>query len=361
MRAIACLPALVGAWRDPAGGALLSSCGHLSGRQRDALERPDLIRGVATAHDQHDARSATRCIDADPPIDAIYRLQQQSRRRRAGVARKVARGFARDDLFTVVHEHFQTDTADYADYPAAGDHAARARSTSTLAYGHLYVLANNPAIAPLGEALPNTEIFRRLAARMGFDEPCFRDSDDAIARRGVQASDPRGAVSTGTTLEARRLAAARPADAVRAVRARRLPDAVGQVRVLVSETLRAWAGDDPLPDGTSRRAKSADERSALAARYPLAFISPPARNFLNSYVRQPASLRRRRRRRRTLEIHPDDAAARGIATGDRVRVFNDRGASSSPRASRIARGPASSSRRRSGGGSSRATARTRTR
>src|SRR5207244_9426036 len=98
--------------------------------------------------------------------------------------------FSREELFTVVIDHFQTDTADYADIvlPATTqlEHMDVHKS-----YGHLYVLANNPAIAPLGEALPNSEIFRRLAARLGFDEPCFRDSDEDICRTAVASTKPR--------------------------------------------------------------------------------------------------------------------------------------------------------------------------
>src|SRR5262249_37447638 len=107
-------------------------------------------------------------------------------------SRKVARGFARDDLFTVVLEHFQTDTADYADYLLPATTQLEHVDVHG-AYGHLYVVANQAAIEPVGEWLPNTEIFRRLAAQMGFTEPCFRDSDDdiatqAFAKRGVTSS-----------------------------------------------------------------------------------------------------------------------------------------------------------------------------
>ena len=103
----------------------------------------------------------------------------------------MAAGFSRESLFTVVLEHFRTDTADYADYvlPATTqlEHLDVHKS-----YGHLYVLANNPAIEPLGEAAPNTEIFRRLAARMGFSEPCFAETDDELA---AQAFKPGGATA----------------------------------------------------------------------------------------------------------------------------------------------------------------------
>src|SRR4030095_450910 len=93
---------------------------------------------------------------------------------------KVIAGFSREDLFTVVMDHFQTDTADYADYVLPATTQLEHVDVHK-AYGHLYVLANNPAIEPLGEALPNSEIFRRLARHVGFDDPCFADDDDALA------------------------------------------------------------------------------------------------------------------------------------------------------------------------------------
>ena len=106
------------------------------------------------------------------------------------------RGFLRDDLFTVVLEHFQTDSADYADIllPAT---TQLEHVDAHLAYGHLYMMANNAAIAPMGEAKPNTEIFRLLAARMGFDDPCFSQSDDQLAAAGLR-HDAMRAPSTST-------------------------------------------------------------------------------------------------------------------------------------------------------------------
>jgi anaerobic selenocysteine-containing dehydrogenase len=219
---------------------------------------------------------------------------------------KVARGFARDDLFTVVLEHFLTDTADHADYvlPATTqlEHWDAHR-----AYGHTYAMLNEPAIAPVGQALSNAEIFRRLAARMGFAEPCFADSDETMA-----------------------LGAFRP-DQVDPVALREQ----GWVRLAIADAPFAQGGF-PTPSG---RAIAADAGIApdhvpnyesvatspeLAARFPLAMISPPARHFLNSTFVNVPSLRAAEREPR-LEIHAADAAARGIASGDLVRVFNDRG------------------------------------
>jgi len=180
-RTIACLPALVGAWRDAAGGLVLTTADFYR-FDHAALERPDLLAGRKPRVINHvalgDALTAAR-----PPVRAVV-VYNNNPVAVCPDSRKVIAGFSREDLFTVVIDHFQTDTADYADFvlPATTqlEHVDVHKS-----YGHLYALANNAAIAPLGEALPNSEIFRRLAARMGFSEPCFRDSDEEICRTAL--------------------------------------------------------------------------------------------------------------------------------------------------------------------------------
>jgi anaerobic selenocysteine-containing dehydrogenase len=181
------------------------------------------------------------------------------------------------------------------------------------AYGHLYVLANNPAIEPVGESLPNSEIFRRLAARMGFDEACFRDSDQDVCRAALgKRFDWEKLKASGW----QRLA----------VPQRFAPFAEGGFPTPSGkcEFRSEWLekqGIDPLPF-YNPPAEVGDQ--ALARRFPLAFLSPPARHFLNSTF---ANLPRFREFEREphLDMHPEDAAARGIADGDKVRVFNDRG------------------------------------
>src|SRR5512144_828409 len=189
VRAVACLPALIGSWRDPAGGALLSSSGTFPVASA-ALERPDLIRGHPRTINMSaigDALLAAR----DPPIRAIY-VYNSNPVAVAPESAKVAAGFAREDLFCVVHEIFQTDTADYADILLPATTQLEQTDVHT-SYGHLYVQANNAAIAPLGEARCNTEVFRLLAARMGFTDACFGDSDDDLARQAFRTADPRAA------------------------------------------------------------------------------------------------------------------------------------------------------------------------
>ena len=187
-------------------------------------------------------------------------------------------------------------------------------------YGHFYVIANNPAIEPLGEALPNTEIFRRLAAHMGFEEPCFRDSDETIAAGAFKPSGSTAKIDWQRLKEKgwERLDLPTP---YAPFAEGNFPTSSGKCE-LYSETLRGM-GLNPLPDYLPPY-ESPIGGSALAARYPLAMISPPARNFLNSTFVNVKSLRATEGEP-SLEMHPDDAAARDIVDGDRVRVFNDRG------------------------------------
>jgi anaerobic selenocysteine-containing dehydrogenase len=231
---------------------------------------------------------------------------------------KVAMGFAREDLFTVVLEHFQTDTADYADIllPAT----TQLEHTDIHAtYGHLYMMANNPAIAPLGESKPNTEIFRLLAARMGFDEPCFSDSDDEIAAQAFNAKDIRAKDFDWGKLKKTGWQKLNMPAAPFAHGGFATPSGKCE---FYSERMMA-NGLDPLPAYTPPY-ESVQSTPELAKKYPLAMISPPARNFLNSSFVNVKSLRDVEGEPH-LELHPEDALLRGVVTGDMVRVFNGRG------------------------------------
>jgi anaerobic selenocysteine-containing dehydrogenase len=178
-----------------------------------------------------------------------------------------------------------------------------------LSYGHTDVLLNRPAIAPLGQAKPNTQIFRELARRMEFGEPCFAESDEALCRAAYgDRIDFELLLSQGyATLQL--------PDAP--FENGGFPTASGKCEFF-SERL-ARAGQDGLPDYLPNY-----EAAGSSALYPLAMISPPARNFLNSSFVNVRSLRDIEGEP-VLEIHESDAAARGIASGAVVRVFNDRG------------------------------------
>ena len=221
----------------------------------------------------------------------------------------MVRGFARDDLFTVVLEHFMTDTADHADYVLPATTQLEHLDVHT-SYGHTYALINEPAIAPLGEAQART---RRSSASWPRAWASTSRASPTTTRRIARAAF--GSRVDFDALRARRLgqAAARR----RAVRRGRLPDAERAAACIDAPGLGV---PDHVPNYESARSHA----RARARAIPLAMISPPARNFLNSSFVNVKSLRDIEGEP-LVEIHADDAAPRGIADGQTVRVFNDRG------------------------------------
>lgn len=325
VRTITCLPAIIGAWRHVGGGCLLSTSKlYPFGTAR--LERPDLIPpGTRTINMTQLAEALTGEL-AGPPVRALYVYNANP----AAVCPdqgRVLQGLRRDDLFTVVHDQFQTDTADYADIVLP--------ATTQLehfdihgSYGHLYVQVNEPAIAPLHEAKPNTEVFRLLARRLGFEPELFALSDEELAAEALRPETtgrfPATEAFAGITLERLRhegpLRLNLPTDYA--------PFAEGGFGTpsgkceLYSPALAA-RGLDPLPTYTPP-AEDPQTRPDLAARFPLQLLSPPASSFLNSTFVNIEPLRRAAGEP-TAEIHPADAARRHITDGQAVRVFNDRG------------------------------------
>ncbi|MGF6876479.1 molybdopterin-containing oxidoreductase family protein [Paraburkholderia sp. MM5477-R1] len=323
VRAIACLPSLTGAWRERAGGALLSSSGWAP-VDSHALQRPDLMPGwpskpsrVINMNAIGDALLHPGDATFGPKVEAIV-VYNSNPVAVAPDSERVAAGFGREDLFTIVLEHFQTDTADYADLllPATTqlEHLDVHKS-----YGHTHVMVNLPAIAPFGDARPNTEIFRSLARRMGMTEPALFDSDEAVAQAAFRWDDKTLDGVDWPMLKQAGWARLNVPDAPFADGGFRTPSGKCE---FYSERL-AQQGLDPLPDYLPPY-ESADGAPELAARYPLAMISPPARNFLNSTFVNIESLRATEGEPH-LDIHPADAHARGIGDGDQVRIFNDRG------------------------------------
>jgi anaerobic selenocysteine-containing dehydrogenase len=306
VRTIASLPALVGAWRHPGGGALLSSSGTYQVNSA-ALERPDLVPpGTRTINMSQIGRVLTD-ETLQPPVKAVF-VYNSNPLAVAPEQEVVRRGFAREDLFTVVHDLFATDTVDFADVVLP--------ATTTLeqfdihkSYGHLYVSLNRPAIEPLGESKPNTEVFRLLAARIGLDHAALREDDQTLARQAFRWDHPN----------------------LKGIDYERI-EREGAVRLSVGEPFTPFAeGNFPTPSGRCELyaqyvppRESAATAPELARRYPLGFISPPAHHFLNStFSAQPVFVRRESGP--SLTIHPSDAQPRGIVDGQAVRVFNDRG------------------------------------
>ena len=310
VRLVAILPCLVGAWRDAAGGMLLSASGWFKRFRNDAaLQRPDLLAGRAV-------RTINMVTIGDdllresspafgPKIEALV-VYNSNPVAVAPESPKVVRGFMREDLFTIVLEHFMTDTADHADFVLPATTQLEHLDVHT-SYGHTYAMINEPAVAPIGQARPNTQIFRELAARLGFDEPCFRDDDETLARNAFSPEIDFATLRRD-----------------------------GWVKLPLPEAPFADGGfhtpsgkcaiDAPglgVPDHVANH-ESVLSTPELAQRYPLAMISPPARNFLNSTFVNVKSLRDIEGEP-VLEIHAVDAQPRGIADGATVRVFNDRG------------------------------------
>jgi anaerobic selenocysteine-containing dehydrogenase len=221
-------------------------------------------------------------------------------------SRKVVRGLARDDLFTVVLEHFLTDTADYADYVLPATTQLEHLDVHT-SYGHTYAMINEAAVAPLGQARSNAQIFRDLARLMGFDEPCFSDSDEVLARCALN-----GKVDFDALRERGWAKLALP-DAPFADGGFATPSG----KCIIDSPL--YGVPDHVPNYESVRSAPGS-----AKRFPLAMISPPERNFLNSTFVNVKSLRNIESEP-VLEIHDADARARGIVSGQRVRIFNERG------------------------------------
>ncbi|MDO9096416.1 MAG: molybdopterin oxidoreductase family protein [Rubrivivax sp.] len=310
-RLIAMLPCLVGAWRQPAGGLLLSASGWFRQARRDAwMQRPDLLGqrrprtlNMSTIGDDLN-RETSRGFG--PKIEAVV-VYNSNPVAVAPDSARVVRGFAREDLFTVVLEHFLTDTADHADYVLPATTQLEHWDAHTT-YGHTYAMLNRPAIAPVGQARSNAQIFRDLAARMGYTDACFADSDETLARGAFEPEQV-----DADELQARGWSRLKVAEAPFADGGFPTPDS--KVRV----EGQGLGVPDHVPNYES--VLSSPE---LAARFPLAMISPPARHFLNSSFVNVDSLRAAEKEPR-LEMHTSDAAARGITRGATVRVFNERG------------------------------------
>ena len=313
VRAVALLPALTGSWKDVGGGLQLSTSQafHLN---RTGLERPDLQwRSLGREARILNMTSLGHVLTetGDPPVKALVVYNSNP----AAIAPDqniIRRGLQRDDLFTVVLEQFQNDTADYADFvlPAT---TFLEHTDLYLAYGHYYLQLARPALPAPGEAKPNVEVFRLLAARMGFDDACFRDSEDDMIRTLLDSQHP---FVRGITLEelerdhSVRLRVAANGDAF-------LPFAEGG--------FGTQSGKCEFGAGTLEYTPPIESRhgnDSLRARFPLELISPKNDDSMNSTFgnRPQTDLATA-----TLYMDTADARARGISTGDQVRVYNERG------------------------------------
>jgi anaerobic selenocysteine-containing dehydrogenase len=326
VRTITCLPAVIGAWRHAGGGALLSTS-KLYPFNAARLERPDLIPpGTRTINMVQLAEALNEELPP-PPIRALYVYNSNPAAVCPDQAR-VLQGLQREDLFTVVHEQFPTDTVDYADIVLP--------ATTQLehfdihgSYGHLYVQTNEPAIAPLAEAKSNNDVFRLLASRLGFERELFEVTDEELAAEALDGGPaPNGfppqkafdGINLDRLLREGPVHLNLPKDYA--------PFAEGGFgtpsgKCELYSARMAAQGMDPLPTYTPPH-EDPQTQPELAKRFPLQMVSPPVPSFLNSTFVNVEVLRKMAGDV-TVEIHPQDAAARGIRDGQQVRVFNDRG------------------------------------
>jgi len=346
VRAISMLPAITGAWKYRGGGGQLSTSGAFNWDE-DAVRRPNLalaspiarlarvvnMSALGEALTNLGQNPESSAATDEPPVKALFVYNSNP----AAVApnhNAVTRGMARPDLFTVVHDLFFTDTTDYADYilPAT---TFLEHTDVQGAYGHYFVQLSQQAIQPPGEARPNVWLFSQLAARMGFDEPCFRDSEmDLISHALGIGSDGHSTrpEMQHITLDALKEQGHIPLAFHRDPEAHPfqpylegpLPTPSGKIE-FYSETLAAQGPDavDPLPafvpPTESRWGKTAKQ-------FPLEFLSRKADNYMNStFANLDGHRKMEARTSHRLEIHPADATTRGIADGDPIKIWNDRG------------------------------------
>jgi anaerobic selenocysteine-containing dehydrogenase len=318
MRTISCLPGLVGAWGQLGGGFLYSN-GGLFPLNMQALERPDLMTGTPRTLNMVELAKILTELD-NPPIKALYVYNCNP----AAVApnqNKVIQGLLREDLFTVVHEQVFTDTVDYADIvlPATTsfEHLDLYRS-----YWHLYLQLGEPVIPPVGESKSNVEVFRLLAQAMGFKDPCFRDTEEDLIRQALDSPHP---FLKGITLERLRqekqVRLNTPTYPFIAFADGKFPTPSGKIE-FYSERMKQ-AGFDPLP-AYIPETESAEGSPELYRKYPISLINAGAKYFVNSSFGNLKSMLAKEKRP-VIELHYEDAKARGISEGDRVRVYNDRG------------------------------------
>ena len=333
-RAIAMLPALTGAWKYHGGGALLTTSGGFKWNKL-ALERPDLQSASPLGREARivnmsllgHALTELGSSPADGPrVHALF-VYNSNPGAIAPNQAAVRRGLARPDLFTVVHDLFFTDTADYADYVLPATNFLEHTDLQS-AYGHYYVQLSQQAIQPPGEARSNVWLFGQLGQRMGFPEPCFHDTAEDMVRQAL-ALDDHGH-STNPAMEHIRLQDLESKGHIplgfqtadfRPFASGPVPTPTGKIEFF-SESLAA-AGLDPLPGfvppAESRWSKDAE-------RYPLELLPRKNDHYLNStFANLPGHRRMEARANQHIEVHPQDAAGRSISAGDVVRVYNDRG------------------------------------
>jgi anaerobic selenocysteine-containing dehydrogenase len=338
IRAVSCIPALTGAWRHVGGGVTQFPVWEHP-YKFDVICRPDLIpEGTRVVNNLQIGRALTGEMKLDPPIMSMM-CWNSNPVTQAPETDKIVQGLMREDLFLVSAEHFISDTASYADIVLPASMGAEMEDM-ILSWGHLHLTYNTKCAVSPGEAIPNNEIFRRLAARFGFEEDNFKWSDTECLQHYVDWDSP---ACEGITLDYlkshgfARLKVGTKDDRARH-REGNFPTPSGKCQLLVEGAKNFVAGPfrqmyegfqpgedlDPLPDYVPGR-ESPATNPELAKRYPLNIVSPKSHGFLNScYANMDKKIRAQGEQ--FVMINAADASARGIIDGDRVQVSNSRGA-----------------------------------
>lgn len=315
-RAVCMLPLVTGSWKRRGGGLQLSTSGSFPFNQAK-LQMPELmlespLGRVARTINMSQLGGALTEVSG-PPVKALFVYNSNP----AAVApnqNAVIQGMARADLFTVLHEQFFTDTADYADILLPAPTFLETKDVQG-AYGHIFAQVSQQAIEPLGEVRNNVAVFSELARRMGFSEPCFDDTVDDLIDQVLDSKSPWFAGITRESLEREgHMPLALPVNAegvalpFSSVDWFRTPSGKGELL--------------PVPEFHA----PVESRAANSVEYPLEFLPRKADNYMNStFANQPTHQRMESATAGILEMHADDAAARGVAAGDSVEVFNARG------------------------------------
>lgn len=316
VRTITCIPGVTGDWKYPGGGASYDTRGFFKA-DWNALVRYDLrhrpVRNMSMT------RLGEGLLERDDPRVMALFVYASNPMASAPDQNKIRRGLTRDDLFVVCVEQFETDTTRYADILLPStmqfEHADMHN-----AYGHLYICWNEPAVAPPGECLPPTEIFRQLARTMGLNEPCLYDSDEDMARQLLASGDPSLNGITLDSLKSRGWARLNyPTDS--ALLADGFPTPSGKLE-FYSATMAA-EGLDPLA-GYTEPHENQQDGTELGRKYPLSIIANARHYAINSmFANSPSHARRQGRP--VVQIHPSDAACRGLTSGVTAEIYNDRG------------------------------------
>jgi anaerobic selenocysteine-containing dehydrogenase len=323
VRAVVMLPLLTGSWKHRGGGLQLSTSGSFPFNS-NALQMPELMYAsplgqAARVVNMSQLGNALTKLD-EPPVKAMFVYNSNP----AAVApnqNAVLRGMRRDDLFTVVHEQFYTDTADYADILLPAPTFLEVKDVQG-AYGHLFAQISDRAIDPLGEAWSNVRLFGELGRRMGFPEACFDDREDDLIDQALQpeASDARAPWFAGITRERLQreghIGLSLPTN-----------DKGESLPFSTAEWFHTPSGRAELtPVPTYFAPEESRAKAGLASEFPLEFLPRKADNYMNStFANQPGHQRMELATEGSVEMHATDAAARGLVAGDRVEIVNNRG------------------------------------